>query len=118
MAKSARTGEMRTRIRVVSVTHNENANGFAQETEADVFPDAVWCKWVWAYGTEALENMRLKLGETATATLRYTDGITPRCRIYLTREGNNAKPFEVVSVNPVEEARKYLEIRVRRDVKA
>lgn len=118
MAKSARAGEMRTRITVKLPTKTINENGFAQEADIPVFADKVWCKWVWQHGTEVFENMRLNLGQVATITMPFTDKITPRCRIWREGETGADKAWEIVSIDNVEEARRFLEIKVRRDVKA
>lgn len=118
MAKTASIGEMRTKITVKLPTKGVDADGFATETTADVFSGKVWCKWVWQHGAEVFENMRLGLGQVATITMPYTDKITPRCRIWRENETSDADAWEIVSINNVEEARRFLEIKVRRGVKA
>ena len=118
MAKFARAGEMRTKITVKLPTKAIDADGFATESDVAVFTGAVWCKWVWQHGAEALENMRLNLGQVATITMPYTALITPRCRIWREGETGADNAWEIVSIDNVEERRRYLEIKVRRDVKA
>jgi head-tail adaptor len=118
MAKFARAGEMRTKITVKLPTKSIDADGFATETSSDVFGGKVWCKWVWQHGTEVFENMRLGLGQVATITMPYTDKITPRCKIWRESETAAADAWEIVSIDNVEEARRYLEIKIRREVKA
>lgn len=118
MAKSASIGEMRTKITVKLPTKGVDADGFATETTTDVFSGKVWCKWVWQHGAEVFENMRLGLGQVATITMPYTDKITPRCKIWRETETAAADAWEIISINNVEEARRYLEIKVRRGVKA
>ena len=118
MAKTASIGEMRTKITVKLPTKSIDTDGFATETSADVFGGKTWCKWVWQHGTEVFENMRLGLGQVATITLPYTDKITPRCKIWRESETAAADAWEIISIDNVEEARKFLEIKIRREVKA
>ena len=118
MAKSASIGEMRTKITVKLPTKGVDADGFATETDAAVFTGKVWCKWVYQHGAEVLENMRLGLGQVATITMPYTSLITQRCKIWRESETADADAWEIVSIDNVEEARRFLEIKVRRGVKA
>lgn len=118
MAKSASIGEMHTRITVKLPTKGVDTDGFATETDADVFGGKVWCKWVWQHGTEVFENLRLGLGQVATITMPYTVLVTPRCKIWRETETADADAWEIVSIDNVEEARRFLEIKVRRGVKA
>lgn len=118
MAKYASIGEMRTRITVKLPTKGVDADGFATETDTDVFGGKVRCKWVWQHGNEVFENMRLGLGQVATITMPYTSLITPRCKVWRETETADADAWEIISINNVEEARRFLEIKVRRGVKA
>jgi len=119
MAKEARAGELRTRIYVRKSVKKTDADGVASgQKEVSVFaPDGqgrerVWhCKWVNAYGTEALTAMQLQIQEPATLTMRYSPAIQPDHLIY--RIGDPV-PFEIVSVNDVEERHRWLEVKVRR----
>lgn len=49
--------------------------------------------------------------EPATLTLRYTPLITTTCIIY---RGTDPKPYEVISVNDVENRHAWLEVKVQR----
>lgn len=119
MARQVSIGEMRTKITVKLPVKGKDADGFATETYGTaLFSGKVWCKWVWQHGSEVFENMRLGLGQVATITMPYTDKITPRCRIWRENETSDADAWEIVSINNVEEARRFLEIKVRRGVKA
>lgn len=118
MAKFASIGEMRTKITVKAPTKGTDADGFATESWTDVFGGKAWCKWVWQHGSEVFENMRLGLGQVATITMPYTIQITPRCRIWRENETAAADAWEIISIDNVVEARKFLEIKVRRGVKA
>lgn len=117
MAKSVRAGEMRTLVSFYAIEHGINANGFPTEEEKPLFSKTVACKWVTAHGSEALENMRLNLEQTATLTTRYTPQITvqSRCR---RKDDPTGQEWEIVNVNDVEGRHKTLEIYVRRVVKA
>lgn len=115
MAQSALAGEMSTKIRVQELRTGEDADGYPVEEWTDVFARPVWCKWVNAHGTEAFEAMRLDLGQMATLTMRYTPHIHVRCRVY---HENDPVPYSVVSMDNVGDARKFLEIKIRREVPA
>ena len=68
MARAASIGEMRTRVVVRTIQTDTDADGFTVRKYQDIFPEPIWCKWVWAHGAEALENMRQKMTQTATLT--------------------------------------------------
>ena len=115
MAKSVRAGEMRTAVEFYTIEHGINANGFPTETDKALFSGPVACKWVTAHGSEAMEEMRLNLEQTATLTTRYTPKITVRSRC---RKKGDGQKWEIVNINDVEGRHKTLEIYVRRVVKA
>lgn len=125
MAKAAMTGEMRTRIKVFSITTTKDAEGYDIETLTNVFGAGsyVKCKWVNSHGNDVYENQRLELGQVATITMRYTSLITPTCIIWHeTEAGTVAFPrlnsWDVISLNNVEDRRQFLEIVVKRKVVA
>ena len=177
MAKSATAGEMRTRIRICSVTKQAvaghevpvPANVFADESRASMptpslsflgqiieytgttteiepiytqyqlykcvsdgaeTPVYSWelqplarCKWINAHGSDAFENHRLQLGQTATLTMRYSSLITPTCVLWKESEtGTTDFPllnsWEIVSFDDVEDRHQFLEIVVKRKVVA
>ncbi len=109
MARSARAGERRTLIRVVAPVGGVNENGFPNEGTAEVLTK--WCKWVNAHGSEVYDARQAGVIEPATLTMRYTDKITPSCEIY---RGKAPEPYEVVSVNDVEDRHIWLEVKVQR----
>ena len=75
------------------------------------------CKWVNAHGSDALENMRVELGQTATITLRYTSLITQRCKIFYENDTQtDANAWTVVSPNDPEDRHKFMEITLQRKV--
>lgn len=118
MAKQANAGELRTRIYIRRLEKAADGEGVTAETAKSVFPDLpgqperVWhCKWVNAYGTEAVTAMQLQIREPATLTMRYSDKIKADCLIY--RLGD-PEPYEIISINDVEERHTWLEVKVCR----
>lgn len=74
------------------------------------------CKWVGAYGSEAVQAQSLGLQDPATITLRYDPRITADC-IIVKGEGDKAPQYEIVSApNDVGDAHRFMEIRVKRRV--
>lgn len=122
MAKQANAGELNTRVRFIRQTKTINENGFPVNTDEDVFGDVVWCKWVWAHGSEAFEHMRLQLGQVATLTMYASPLVTVDCRVQLVDEqalvGSDLGAFEIVSIDSVENRGRFMEIKVKRKVKA
>ena len=108
MAKRANAGELRTKIMVFDLPRDEHGevelgpDGYPASKPVNVFGEGKtrYCKWVNAWGTEA-----------ATLTLRYTPLITTTCIIY---RGTDPKPYEVISVNDVENRHAWLEVKVQR----
>ena len=116
MAKQAQAGELRTRIYIRRTVKTPDHEGSPVQREESVFdpkePERVWhCKWVNAYGTEAMTAMQLQIQEPATLTMRYSPLIRPDCLIY---KLGDPEPYEVVSVNDVEERHTWLEVKVCR----
>lgn len=122
MAKECNAGEMNTRVRFTRATKTINENGFPVHEDADIFGKPVHCKWVWAHGSETLEHMRLQLGQVATLTMYASPLVTADCQVTLVDEqtlvGTDNGPFEIVSIDSVENRRRYMEIKVKRKVKA
>lgn len=122
MAKQANAGELNTRVRFIRQAKTINENGFPVHTEMDVFGEPVWCKWVWAHGSEVFEHMRLQLGQVATLTMYATPLVTVDCKVILEDEeqltGANLGMFDVVSIDSVENRGRFMEIKVKRKVKA
>lgn len=116
MAKSARSGDMSTRITVKKPAKTINANGVTAITWASVFTSYVRCKWVNSYGVETVRNNRLDLAQYAVATMRYTSLIDETCRIWKEADTSDATAWEVVSINDVEDKHAFIEIYLRRAV--
>lgn len=117
MSKSANPGELRTAITIKKYSETTGPNGYPIQTWANVFGEGktALCKWVNAHGTEAIEAQRLDLKEPATLTMRYSPLITATCEIY---RGSETKPFEIISLDNVEQRNQWLEIKVKRRVQA
>lgn len=121
MAKFASAGRMRTRIVIEDRTKEPNpeSKGYFVEVWKNVFGNrAVFCQWKNAHGTESLEAYKFNLGDVATITMRYSPLITPTCRIFKadgkkTSEGTSI-PFEVISIDNIDDRREWLEIKIRR----
>lgn len=75
----------------------------------------MWCKWVNAHGAEIYQAAELRLREPATITMRYSPLVTVKSRIW---RGRDTKPYEVISINNVNDRCEFLEIKVQRVVAA
>lgn len=119
MAKQARAGELRTLVYFRRVVRGTDEEGYPKtESEEPVFGRdgggqdiPVHCKWVNAHGTEAFTAMQLQLREPATLTMRYSPKIDGTLLVY--RRGD-PRPYEIVSVDNVEDRGKWLELKVQR----
>lgn len=116
MAKSVAPGEMRTRIRILRPVDAPDAEGYPNPGYANIYPDdrTIRCKWVAAFGTEAVQAQSLGLTDTATLTLRYDPRITPECVVQV-GTGETARNYEIISPpNDVAGAHRWMELRVKR----
>lgn len=115
MAKSARAGELRTKIIAFDWPPGGgvDADGYPLAKKENVFGPGGFrrCRWVNAYGREVYDARQLGVTEPATLTLRYTPKITSTCEIY--RDGD-PRPYEVIGVNDVEDRHVWLEVKVQR----
>ena len=121
MAKQANAGELRTLVCFRRVIKESDEEGCPRMREEPVFLDGqgrerpVHCKWVNAHGTEVFTAMQLKVRQPATLTMRYSPLITPALRVY---KGSAPVPYEVVSVDDVEDRHRWLEVTVERKAAA
>ena len=119
MARQARAGELRTRIYIHSVSKTVNENGVASEEEESsvIGYDAqgreimYHCKWVNAYGSEVFSAKQLQLKASATLTMRYSSKIKVDQLIY---KVGDPEPWEIISINDVEDRHRWLEVKVHR----
>lgn len=119
MAVSAGAGELRTKIYIFDTPPGEkrNKNGFTTGEQENVFGPGGFrrCKWANAWGREVYDARQAGVTEPATLTLRYSPKITATCTVY---RGEDPRPYEVISVNDVENRHAWLEIKVQRKVAA
>lgn len=114
MSKSANAGELRTIVYFMRNKVTMNPNGVPIEKEENVMGEGVpvWCKWVNAHGSEVWDAMQLELRQPATITTRYSPELDdPTLLVY--RNGD-LKPYEVISVDNVEQRNAWLEIKIQR----
>lgn len=119
ISKSATIGQMRTRIRILAPSEKKDAEGYKNSGYANIYPDdrTIRCKWVSAYGAEAVQAQSLGLTDPATLTLRYDPRITADC-VIVKGQGKAACQYEIVGQpNDVGDAHRWLELRVKRRVK-
>ena len=69
------------------------------------------CKWTNAWGSEVYTARQAGVREPATLTLRFNSKITSTCIVY---RGRDPHPYEVISLNDVEDRHVWLEIKVER----
>lgn len=120
MAKSATPGEMRTRIRILAPKDKPTGGGYRNPEYINIYPDdrTIRCKWVSAFGTEAVQAQSLGLTDTATLTLRYDPRITSDC-VVVRVSGENKQTYDLISPpNDVGGGHRWMEIRVKRRAKA
>lgn len=110
MSKTSSAGELRTSVTFKKVTRVINSNGFPTETETVEL--TTWCKWVNVHGNDSFKQDTMLLNEPAIITTRYSPKLlNPALLVY---RGNDAKPFEIISIDNVEERNHWVEIRVQR----
>lgn len=117
MSKTANAGELRTPVAFFKTVRSVDAQGFTEAEEVNVFGSGVSipCKWVNAHGSQVFEAMQLELREPATLTMRYSPKINAKLILY---RGSDPRPYEIISVDNVEEKNVWLEIKVQRKVAA
>ncbi len=117
MSKSANAGELRTAVYFKRIERGTDSEGFPTEAEVNAFGDdvPVYAKWVNAHGTEAFTAMQLQLRDPATLTVRYSPRINEQMLVY---KGADQAPYEIISIDNVENRNGWLEIKVQRKVTA
>ena len=113
MSKAANPGELKTPVYFVRHVKTTDDEGDHIESIVNVFGEnvAVRCKWVNAHGTEAFEALKLQLREPATITCRYSPLINRTLDVL---KGTDPDPYEIVSIDNVQEQGMWLEIKVQR----
>ena len=70
------------------------------------------CKWVNAHGYEVFQTMQLQIREPATITTRYSSKLLdPKLIVF---KDDDPMPYEIISIDNVEERSVWLEIKVQR----
>lgn len=117
MSKSANAGELRTPVLFMRIDRTNDSEGFPAESEVNIFGEgkSIRTKWVNAHGSDAFLALQMKLREPATITCRYSPKIQADQIVY---RRNDPQPFEIISIDNVEEKNQWLEIKVQRRVKA
>lgn len=119
MALSSTTGNMSSKVYVKRLVESVDADGYPVKTWTDIFSSFVWCYWINASGAEVDQYDSVDLKENATITMRYTNKISVRDRVWLygdTQDDEHA--FEIINVNNAKNQRRFLELKVRRVVEA
>ncbi len=117
MAKRASAGELRTLVYFRRVSKAPGGNGYPMQEETCVFTDSegreqgVHCKWVNAHGAEVFSAMQLQIRKPATLTMRYSPKVDASMLIY---KGRDPRPYEIISIDNVEERGQWLELKVQR----
>ena len=117
MAKQVSAGDLRTPVYFRRVLKGSDSKGATHQREEYVYTDScdeelpVHCKWVNAHGTEVFSAMQLQLREPATLTMRYSPLINATMLVY---KGKDPRPYEIISVDNVEERGRWLELKVQR----
>lgn len=116
MSSRASPGEMRTLIRILRPVDAGDAEGYPNPGYTNIYPDdrTLHCKWISAFGAEAVQAQSLGLSDPATLTLRYDPRITSDC-IICRGSGESERRYEIISPpNDVGGAHRWMEIRVKR----
>ncbi|MBO6269464.1 MAG: head-tail adaptor protein [Clostridium sp.] len=114
MSKSANPGELRTRVYFKRNQRTLDGEGFWQDEEINIFGDGVpcMCKWVNAHGYEVFQTMQLQIREPATITTRFSNSLLDQTLIVYKED--DSMPYEIISIDDVEERHIWLEIKVQR----
>lgn len=117
MAKHVNPGQLRTPVEIKAAREIKDKDGFKTRIWENVFGEGVLirCRWSNVHGQEALTAASLDLKEPATLMMRHSSKITPQCRIFKAGDPN---PYEIISLDNVNERGQWLEIKVQRTVKA
>ena len=113
MAKYANAGELRTPVKFIRIDRSKDADGYSVEVEVEVLKTN--CKWVNVHVAEVFTAMQQQLREPATITMRYSPLINQKLIIY---KGTDAEPYEVISIDDIENRHRWLEIKVQRTSEA
>lgn len=117
MAQKANPGELRTPVFFMQAERVVDDSGYPEEKEVNVFGDDVYVlvKWAPEFGTEVFTNFQLEIKEPVVMTMRYSPKINPRLLVY---KKGDTDPFEIISLNNINDRNAWLEVNLRRKVPA
>ena len=125
MAKSANAGELRTFVQIKRPKSEKNANGYTVTEWLNIYGGETYVgvKWVNAHGQEVFDALSAGVKDLATVTMRFTPKVSPTCRVYLRSEAEayakgELRPYEVISLDNVDQRGRWLELKVKRVVSA
>lgn len=118
ISRDTNPGQMRTRIRILRPRDEKSPENYRNPKYENIYPDnrILRCKWVSAFGTEAVMAQSLRIRDQAALTLRYDPRIKPDCIIENVDTGIR---YDLVSApNDVAGAHRWMELKVKGRVKA
>jgi len=119
MALSSTTGNMSSKVVIKRLVESVNENGYPVKEWQDIFSAPCWCYWINASGAEVNQYDSVDLKENATITMRYTNKVSVRDRVWMYGdEFDDEHAFEIINVNNAKNQRRFLELKVRRVVEA
>ena len=103
-------GEMRTSITLQTPTTTKDAGGAQVTTYANASTNpVVFARWINAHGQELVSSETVKAVQRATVTIRYRTDVQPTWRVL-----RGGVAWEVISVDPVQDKRRFVELIVER----
>lgn len=122
MSRKANPGELRTPVYFKRVERTTDDSGYPTEQEINVFGQKengqdriILVKWEPEFGSEVFSKLQLEIREPVVVTMRYSPKINPALLVY---KKDDPEPFEVISINNIENRNAWLEIMLRRKVPA
>ena len=123
MSKRANAGKLNTPVVFKKKKTNLDKEAYKKQSEESIFGKdengkdiPVWGKWTNVHGTEVFKAMQLELKEPVTFITRYSPLLCDNTLIAY--KIGDPKPFEVISIDNVENRCEWLEIKLQRQVTA
>lgn len=118
MSKRVNAGELRTAVFFAKIVKEKDKDGFQEQKKVNIFGQGVpiYGKWVNVHGTEVFTSMQMKLREPATFVTRYSPML---CDVTLIAyKKGDPDPYEVISIDNIENRNEWLEIKLQRSTTA
>ena len=118
ISRDTNPGQMRTQIRILRPVDNKGPGNYRNPKYENIYPDdrVLRCKWVSAFGAEAVTAQSLGIRDQATLTLRYDPRIRPDC---IVENVDTGIQYDMVSApSDVAGAHRWMELKVKGRVKA